>query len=153
MEQQDLPLPAQAVTVEQLDKLVDTLAEKRFEKSRINEDLKEKNKEITEIELKIMGYLEELDKKDYRSNKATVSEKEKYYVTLPDNDDDDQALKDHLREVGLFDKMCKVNSQSLNAYYRAEMEEHLKNGGDPMTFNLPGLAPAKLLKTLNFRKR
>jgi len=140
------------VTVKELDTIVEKLAALEVTKEAAAARVTELNKEIAQLEGKIVQYLNDLGRKDYDSPHGKLKIAAKWRVNLPETDLDKKQLFDHLRERGIFDKFATVNSNSLNALYMRDWEE-AKERGEGMTFSMPGIGAPKLFEALNFKPK
>lgn len=128
------------LTFEELDALVDTLAEKQKAADVVGKELTALNKEIGELKAKASQYLLELERTSYTAkNGWRIERREITSVSMPKNHDDREAFFNYLRERGVYDTYITVNSQSLNAFYKVEREEAEKRGEDMVLFHIPGL--------------
>lgn len=145
---------SEEITVEQLDGLVQ---EYRAIQECIEEkelELKPMREEKEKIAAKLMGILKTLKKKNYKCEAGTFSIVEKTRVSLPQTDEDKEALFNWLKERGLYHAYATVNSNSINALYNAEFEQ-VKKTNDPeliMDFKIPGLGEPKVHEIVSFRR-
>lgn len=138
------------VTVKELDELIEKLDIEEKKKETVAETLTGINKEINALEYRIAAYLNELGRDEYVCPIGKFTIKDTWRVNMPQTDMDKRMLFDHLRERGIFDKLATVNSNSLNALYRADWEE-AKERGEGMTFAMPGVPAPKFDKKLDFK--
>lgn len=138
------------VTVKELDDLIEKLAGEETKKDGAAEVLKGINKEINALEYRIAAYMNELGRDEYVSPIGKFTIKDSWRVNMPENDIEKAKLFDHLRERGIFDKYATVNSNSLNALYRADWDA-AKEHGEGMTFAMPGVPAPKFDKKLDFK--
>jgi chromosome segregation ATPase len=137
------------VTVKELDELTKKLVELNKSKDALEDQVTVINKEIMQIEQQCTNYMKELERDEYVSPFGKVSIEEKWRVNLPDTPVAKKLFFDHLRERGLFDKYATVNSNSLNAYFKAEWEEAKRTGN--VNFALPGIEAPRLFEKTNFK--
>ena len=140
-----------AISIEMFDGLISELNQQKIVCSTIKEKLTEENKKMMALESKVLGYLEELGRDEYRSNVASVSKMEQWNFRLPESPIDKKLFFDYLKEQNLFDAMATVQSQSYNAFCRSKFQEAVDEGLG-MDFSLPGVPSPTLHKRLNFRK-
>lgn len=140
------------VTVADLDKLVQEMADKRAEIELADRRLKDLNIEMGGLKGRAAAYLKELGREDYITSVGKVEVKTKERVNLPESIPDKLEFFAYLKEKGVFENYATVNSQSLNAYYFRERAEYLKAGGDPMTFSLPGVPAPKSFAEVDFKE-
>lgn len=72
-------------------------------------------------------------------------------VKVPKTEEERAEFFEYLRSRGIFDSMITVNSQTLNAWYRAEEEAQLASG--VVDFQVPGLAPPVTFTQMQVRMR
>lgn len=126
------------VSAKELDDLLAELSAKEKEKDEHAEKGTVINKEYSRLLFRAQVFIKELGRTDYVGPAGKVEIKESWRVNLPKTDQDKVVFFDYLRERGIFDKLATVNSNSLNALYRAEWEE-AKGRGEGMTFAMPGI--------------
>ena len=142
-----------SVTVQELDLLVKNLFEKRKEIKDDEDKIAEKTKALESLKAKIVVYLEELGREQYKADYGTVSRSEKWNVTLPANDIAKTELFEHLRSRGIFEKYATVNAKALNSLYKADWEAAKKEGPEKgMEFRMPGVNPPTLYVALSMTK-
>lgn len=149
MDQQQATQP---VTVKDLDQLIQDIASKKAEIDALSEQTTQKNKELGLLQTKAFNYLRELNRDDFKSPLGTLSIKKVWNVTNPKTEEDKAALFEWMREKGIYDAYATVNANSLKSLYLAEREAYIKEGGDPMLFNIPGMEQAKLFEIAQFTK-
>ena len=138
------------VTIDQLESLSKQIADKRAEIDIISLERKKKDAELSELESKMMLTLEEAGKHDYHAECGTVYITERVSVKVPKDLDEKRKLFGYLREKGIFEELVSVNSQTLNAYYKAE-RKLAEEAGNPF-FELPGVGEPTVDQILAFRK-
>ena len=141
------------ITVAEIEALAKQLADKRIECDELKKPLTQANKELEELEQKVVSSLKEIGKDSYKSEFGTITRVEKWRVNLPQGED---KLKffDFLKERGMYDSMATINSNTLNSFFMEEWENAKKS--DPETalnFSLPGISEPKVYETLSFRKK
>ena len=146
--------PEPQITVADLDALItqyfDTLQK---DKVIAEEQLTAVNKNIAQIEGKLVTHLKALGRKEYKHARGTVGISNTWRVNGPQTDADKAALFAWMKEQGIYEKYAGVNVQALNALWKAEREAAIKADPDAaITFALPGVGPAKLFEKLTKRK-
>lgn len=140
------------VTVADLDALTDEIFKKRVEIDAHAEVGKALNKDLVALKEKMVVFLKELNRDNYKTPHGTVSILQRWRVGLPQTLEDKKALFGWLQEKGIFDEYVSVNSQSLNSLYMGEWDE-AKKRGEGMTFKIPGVGDPKLFEDLGMRKK
>lgn len=139
-----------SVTVKDLDTLIEQLV-KKIEEINVQSEVTTKlNKEYNALEYKIASYLKDLGREEYDHPAGKFVFVETFRVNMPESDLDKQAFFDHLRERGIFDKYATVNSNSLNALYKADLAD-AKTRGEEMTFTMPGIPAPKYSTKPDFK--
>lgn len=139
------------VTVEDLDALILKIKEVRDEIDKRQAALTEKNKELMTLEGRCVDYLKELDRKSYSSPIGTFSIVSSWRVPTPKEDSDKEAFFNYLKEKGIFLQMASVHSQTLNSFYKKELEAAQEKGD--VGFNIPGIGPPTLYETVRLKPK
>lgn len=145
------PRPGQGITVQELDNLVAELFAQREKIDAMEMAVTEENKKLSAMKTKIVAYLKELEREDFKSAAGNVSIRSTWRVNLPKTEEDRAAFFTYLRERGIFDAMVTVNANTLNSFYREEWEA-AQQSGDAMNFTMPGIGEPKLFEDLNIRR-
>lgn len=140
------------ISVGDLDNLIKELGAKEKEKDCIEAQLKEKNKEISSLELKVTEILKGLEREDYDSPYGKISFETVFNVRMP-TDEKKHLLWDWMREREIFDRYATVHATALKSLFKAERDAAIENGEDPLTFALPGMDPATIFEKLKFRPK
>lgn len=150
------PLPAN-VSVKELIELCTRAREQEAVVDDIKEALKPEADKLKALEDEILKRLEllEMDKFPLKGH-GTFFLKSNFSVKVPKVDDDRAAFFAYLKEQGIFDSMITVNSATLNAWYKQEMDaitERAAKGEDvDPDFKIPGIEEPKPYNQLQFRK-
>ena len=147
----DPPTPV-AEALKAINELCDKYLLTEKEKDELAEKVTEKNKEMAVILGRVTAYMKEAGMEDYVAPTATVGIDQKWRVNLPDGDQNQTLLFEHLRERGIFDAYATVNSNSLNSLYMKDWAE-AKNRGEGMTFSMPGIDAPKLFETSKIKPK
>lgn len=117
------------------------------------ETLAPKQARLDELEGKILQTLTDHEMTSYRSSHGLVVKSLRYSVRVPKDAEAKAALFGWLKDKGeeVYYQYVTVNSQSLNALYKAEMEA-AKEAGD-FDFKLPGVGDPEATPTLSRRKK
>lgn len=139
----------QKVTVEDMDKLVLELREARADRDAKDEIKKAASKIVSQLEGKVVAYLKELGRENYKTPDGTVYVQKVWSVGVPKADQDKLALLDWMKEQGIYNKYVTVNSRSLNSLYKTLVEEAEAKGE---LLQVPGLGAPSLRESLGLRK-
>lgn len=140
-----------SVTVKELDELVASVFAQRADIDESKAALTLLNKNLMALETKAMKYMEELDRTTYQSEFGTIYIKDDYSVKVPATPEDKQALFDHLKERGIFDRYATVNSKALNALFKEDFDMAIKRG--ELNFEMPGVGEKTLRQKFMTRKK
>jgi hypothetical protein len=89
------------------------------------------------LKIKVASILEAKGMSGYKGPHGSLTWKKELYVNMPEGDEKLEFF-DYLKKQGRFEAMATVHANSLNAWYREEME----NNKDPM-FAVPGISLPK----------
>lgn len=139
------------LTVEEFENLLDSAYSLKLEAEAIDEKKKAKEKELSELSKVIMAEFERLDKTSYVGRRSTTVCVQRPTVTLPKEPEKREAFFDFLKKRQIFDDMVTINYQSLNAFYKTEIEQAIEEGNHE--FKIPGIDEPKIHRYLTFRKK
>ncbi len=142
--------PAQAMTLDQMDQLVQALNQKRAEHKAAKEAASKIHGELEEVEKSVINALKSNGKSKYElEGVGLVYISSKDMFTTPKTNEQKIALFNYIKAkhgpealIGL----TSINSQTLNSWANKEIET------DP-TLQIPGLEAPTSVETLNFRKK
>lgn len=126
---------------------VDELHEIKAESDRLKDKLAEVTKRFTEKQEKILAVLEHIgvDKAvGSRGGVAAVEVKES--VKVPKDETSRELFFNYLKDLGIFENMVTVHSQTLNAWYNAEVADR------EVGWTVPGIEPGKVYKKVKLIK-
>lgn len=114
--------------------------------------LKPRQAELDRLEGVIMQALADAKLKSFKSGAGLVTLVTRYSVQTPKTIDEKRSFFDWLKDKGdeIYWTYMTVNSQSLNALYKTELEL-AKEAGD-FDFRLPGIGEPKASQALSRRK-
>jgi hypothetical protein len=132
-------------------RLVEELAEARAEQDRRRQALTEQTEKVDELEKRIISTLEaaEMDRLDAAGHYVLLGERTS--VKTPKNNAERELFFEYLKEKGVYEDLRTVNSQSLNAFYKSELELALGRG--ELDFSIPGITEVLVVPKLSLRKK
>lgn len=132
-------------------RLVEELAEARAEQDQRRRALTEQTEKVYELEKRIISTLEtaEMDRLDAAGYYVLLGERTS--VKTPKNNAERELFFEYLREKGVYEDLRTVNSQSLNAFYKSELELALGRG--ELDFSIPGITEVLVVPKLSLRKK
>lgn len=141
------------LTITQWEAMIGQAYELDAEVDRIEkETLAPVRKARDELYEKILGHLAQQEISSYKSKHGTIVRMRRYSVRVPADYQAKQKFFHwlHIQSEDLYWKMMTVNSQSLNAFYKEQMEL-AKESGD-LNFEIPGIGEPTLMESLSLRK-
>ena len=136
--------------IETLNQQVKLILDLRTEEARISNEKKAITEKLDEAESKMREILEQAGMTSYKSPFGTTSISYRTSVKTPKTAEDRAKFFEHLKKLGLYDNMVTVNSQTLNSFYKSELEQAKERGDSD--FEIPGLTEVTLSPILMFRR-
>lgn len=124
------------ITLTEFEALGDKCFDLKREITLDDRVLKEKKADLLKLQNKVMSYLQKYGKKNHQFKSGLFSVTQRTSVRLPQGDEKEKFFT-YLKEKGIFEDMVHMNSQTLNSFYKAEMESHLADGD--VTWEMPGV--------------
>ena len=129
---------APAVTVEDLDKIMEKMKNLQNEIDARDEVTTSMNKELNQHKFRAAQYLKDLGREEYDSPHGKLELKKEWAVRAPATDEDKLKLFDWMKEKGIFERYAIVNVKSLNSLYKLEWAAAIDRG-EGMEFTMPGI--------------
>lgn len=138
--------------IKEFNNLVETLFTKRALLEEIEIHAKTLSKEVEGLKQKVMEVLSEheLDKHEIPGI-GSVSTVNRFSISHPKEMDAKLAFFEYLKTKDILWEMVSVNSQTLNSWYKKEMDAAIESGADD--FKIPGLGEPTHIKILSMRKK
>jgi len=141
----------QEMNVTEFDALCTQAFEQRAKIKEMEDALGAEEAKKKAIERQILSLMEHFEKeKHHLKGYGLIYTESRFTVQTPKTLDDKRLLFGHLKERGIFDEMVSVNSQTLNSYYKTEMEAAIGRGDSD--YQLPGVGEPNHMKTIKFKK-
>lgn len=135
----------------QFDNLCEEIFQQRARIAKLEEELDPEKKRLDELERKMLLIMEETDRdKIHVKGHGTLYIMNRFTVQTPKSLEDKRALFHYLSDKGIFDEMVSVNSQTLNSFYKTEMEQAIAEGN--VDFKIPGVGDPVHSKKLCVKK-
>lgn len=118
-----------------------------------DEQIKPLRAKLAAVDRKILAELERQEISSYKSKYGTVVRSNRFTVPTPKTIEEKTAFFGWLNTKGreVYWQFTTINSQSLNALYKAEMEIAKEQGN--FDFKIPGLAEPTFTAGLSRRKK
>lgn len=143
--------PVNDTTIAGLRKLCESLILARESKDVVNQELKNVQEAIDELEVKILNIMKENAMPNFKGEFGTISIKNTKSITQPDGMEAKLQLFDYLKGQGVFEEMVNVNSRTLSSWANKEIEAKEKEG--VFGWVPPGLKPPETFASLSVRKK
>lgn len=109
--------------------------------------LQREQEKFEKIKMSVLQYLEENNLDRFVTDDVTISKTEKLNVSMKDK----KEFFDYLKSRGIFEDLVTVNYNTLNSFYKLELEQAIKTGD--LSFKIPGLEESSMFKNISIRKR
>lgn len=143
--------PLTAVTLQQLENLIQETYKLQDEADAIETSLKEKQKILNNCKGRLLSIFQEFNKQNYRTHRGIIVRQKRFTVTHPKDPENRKAFFDWLRQKKIFEDVVTVHSQTLNSLYKAEMQAAIDAG--QTDFAIPGVEEPKYVETLAMRRK
>lgn len=143
---------SEEIGLKEFKALTNELIDLRETKEKMEENLSQVNKLIDEINQKLIAYMEEAQIDNFQTDRGKFVLSEHFSVRIPREPNDVEAFLAHVKERGDLDAVLKINSQSLNAWYKREMEAYNEKHDD-FNFSVPGIEKPEVYQRISFRSR
>ena len=141
------------VTVAGLDALVAKYRMIEAAIDSLEEQIKPFNKELQGVKSEIATHLAELDREEYVSPHGKVKTVQRWQTKMPQTVEAKALLWEWMRAKGIYDAYATVHATALNSLFLKERELAVEEGGDQLTFALPGMDPATLFEDIKLTKK
>lgn len=117
----------------------------------VEQELSKISEEMDAKKQKIMSIFDSMGKeKHFVGGLGTLYIQNRFAVSMPPDPGKKREFFDYLRKKGIFEDLVTVNYQTLNAYYKKELDAAAEEGNE--SFVIPGIGEPKLTKILAVRK-
>jgi hypothetical protein len=139
-----------SITIEELETAAAQIAALRERESELSNQKKLITDELAVAEGRFLDMLKSENMTSYKSKVGTVGISHRSSVKTPKSPEERKAFFDYLKQKGIFDSMISVNSMTLNAWYKRELDSAIEQG--LADFEVPGLTGLTLTETITFRR-
>lgn len=117
----------------------------RIQIDAIEDGLKEKRELLDALNSKILLLLEAHNKNKWETNSGVFQIRERTSVRTPKTDEEKRKLFEWLQNKGIFWSTVSVNSNTLNALYKNQMEVAAQEGTDVV---IPGVGEPEIYRQI-----
>jgi hypothetical protein len=138
-----------AATIEQMQIYISELSILKAEEDSQEEKLKEIKEKKYELEKIILATLEENGLKSFKSDEfGEVNTRSRLSVRAPQGENKERFFQ-YLKEKGEFEALATIHSNTLNAWYKTEVE---RAASENKMFSAPGLDMPQTHTTIIYKK-
>ena len=132
------------------NKIVDQFVLLKKKKEALDLEQKKLSEEIDSTEKTLMAFMEQNRLLKFSvPGIGTIYQSERAYVRTPKSPEEREAFFGYLKQIGEFNDLITVNSQTLNAWFKAKNEAAIDRGE---LLEVPGLKDIGIIKHLSLRK-
>ncbi len=139
------------ISIPEFDQIVEAVLAKRSEIEEIQNKLKEETAVLEKMNLKVLAYLKQLNRDSYKTPKGSVGIQRRTSVTMPKDPEAREKFFSYLKQTNQYNELITVNSQTLNAWYKAEREQ-AEREQRALGFEIPGLGQPSTFETIRVTK-
>lgn len=140
-----------AVTVQQLEEKIKVYKEQKELVEQAEYEVEKLKKEMNNTGQWLQEFMEQHNKTSYKSCYGNLIMTTRFSVSMPKEPEKREALFNYLKEKGIYENLITINHQSLNSFYKEEMESHLNKG--ELDFTLPGVSEPSAHRTISLRRK
>lgn len=137
-------------SVKEMNELLERIAELRDRETEAADVKKKITAELEATETRLVEQLLENNLTSYRCPAGLASLSFRTSVKTPKTPEQKKAFFDYLKSIGRYDELVSVNSQSLNSFYKEQLELAKEEGKEDV--EIPGLTEVSINPNLSFRR-
>jgi hypothetical protein len=141
-----------ALTVDEMNKHAEAIRKKEAEYEEARKISVALGKEVDSLYDTMGKMLLELGQDNFRTPFGTMILTKRTSFKVPKDEESRNAFFDKLKEMGVFDGMITVNSNTMNSFLKEEYAQAEANGVDMVTYKFPGIEPPTVTMTASLRK-
>jgi len=143
--------PSQDISIPEFDAIIKEVFAQREKIEQIQKTLKDESAILERMNLKVMAYLKQLNRDSYKTPLGSIGIQRRTSVTMPKDIESREKFFEYLKSTKQYDQLITINSQTLNAWYKAELEQ-AENAGNSLGFQVPGLGQPSIFETIRVTK-
>lgn len=140
-----------SISIQEMEERIKIMSDLRGKEKELSDAKKKVTEELERVEIALIETLNAEGLDNFRGSLGTISVTHKASAKLPRTKEDREAFFSYLKELGLYDDMVSVNSNTLVSFYNSKMEEAKQMGN--VDFKIPGINEVKIRETLSFRRK
>jgi hypothetical protein len=139
------------ITLEDFKKTCTELFAQRTKVDEMTALLKVEADKLDDLKSKVLVCLEQHEMEKYHvEGFGLIFTSERFTVPTPKSVEAKKEFGKYLQKKGIFWELMSVNSQTLNSFYKTEMEAAIAKGD--VDFKVPGIGEPSHMRVLNVRK-
>lgn len=142
--------PMEEVTMAELEELCFSASERELNIEKLNEQLAEQVEAKNAILECIRKYIVHFGKEKYESAYGTIELRTRLSFKTPKTVDEKRDFFEFLTEKGIFYEYASINSNSLNALCKQEVEIAKEEGRE---CKIPGIGDPSEFQTIHLRRK
>jgi hypothetical protein len=143
--------PVEAVTIAELSAACEQMYALKDEMKALEAAVKEKQSAYSDIERRVLATFEAHNLSNFECTSGKVIRSNRVSVKQPASPEAKAAFFEYLRSKGIFEEMVSVNSKTLAAYVKREIDQAELDGN--MGFVPPGLERPTRFEFVALRKK
>lgn len=140
------------ITVEQMNQKVEEIRAKEAEYEAQKKISTSLGFEVDKLYEHIGQMLLDLGQDSFKTPLGTVSLRKRTSFKTPKDEESRNAFFGKLKDMGVFESMITVNSNTLNSFLKADYEQAEARGDDMVTYRFDGIEPPTISVTASLRK-
>lgn len=141
-----------SITVDEMNQKVVEIRAKEEEYEAAKKVSTQLGHEVDSLYEQVGKMLLDLGQDSFRTPLGTVSLRKRTSFKVPKDEESKQVFFQKLKDMGVFESMITVNSNTLNSFLKAEYESAEAIGQDMVTYQFPGIDPPTVSVTASLRK-
>ena len=141
-----------SITVDEMNQKVTEIRAKEVEYEEQRKISTALGYEVDKLYEQIGQMLLDLGQDSFKTPLGTISLRKRTSFKTPKDEESRTAFFNKLKEMGVFESMITVNSNTLNSFLKAEYESAEASGEDMVTFKFAGIDPPTVTVTASLRK-
>ena len=137
--------------IDEFKALCTELFKKRAELETLQEQEKALSKDVEGLKHRIISVMDAMELENFHvPGLGKVYTQDRFNVSMPKDPEARQRLFAYLKDKKILSKMVTINHQTLNAWYKEEMQAAVDGG--QLDFKVPGIEESSHVRILSLRK-
>jgi hypothetical protein len=141
-----------SITVDEMNKVVEQVRQKEAEYEAAKKISTGLGYEVDALYEQMGKMLLDLGQDSFKTPLGTISLRKRTSFKVPKDEESRNAFFGKLKEMGVFDSMITVNSNTLNSFLKEQYELAETQGADMVIYKFDGIEPPTISVTASLRK-